>query len=154
MKYSPMLREIKQYKTATALTPLFTALEVVMEVLIPYVTAMIIDRGISAGNMGNVIKYGAVMLGMAALSLLFGIGAGWFGAYSSTGFARNLRKAMYEKIQTYSFSNIDKFSTAGLITRMTTDCTNVQTAFQMILRSLSCSSESWCSSPSSPPLSA
>ena len=134
MKYSPMLREIKQYKTATALTPLFTALEVVMEVLIPYVTAMIIDRGISAGNMGNVIKYGAVMLGMAALSLLFGIGAGWFGAYSSTGFARNLRKAMYEKIQTYSFSNIDKFSTAGLITRMTTDCTNVQNAFQMILR--------------------
>ncbi|MEE1300956.1 MAG: ABC transporter transmembrane domain-containing protein, partial [Acutalibacteraceae bacterium] len=120
MKYSPMLREIKEYKTATALTPLFTALEVVMEVLIPYVTAMIIDRGISAGSMSNVIKYGAVMLGMAALSLLFGIGAGWFGAYSSTGFARNLRKAMYEKIQTYSFSNIDKFSTAGLITRMTT----------------------------------
>ena len=134
MKYSPMLREIRQYKTATALTPLFTALEVVMEVLIPYVTAMIIDRGISAGSMSNVIKYGAVMLGMAALSLLFGIGAGWFGAYSSTGFARNLRKAMYEKIQTYSFSNIDKFSTAGLITRMTTDCTNVQNAFQMILR--------------------
>lgn len=134
MKYQPMLRQLKNYKKDTVLTPIFTALEVVMEVLIPYITAMIIDRGISAGNMSNVLKYGLAMLGMAALSLAFGVGAGWYAAASSTGFAQNLRKAMYEKIQTYSFSNIDKFSTAGLITRMTTDVTNVQNAFQMVVR--------------------
>ncbi len=134
MTLKPIVREIRQYKRDTILTPVFAALEVVMEVLLPYVTAMIIDRGIDAGNMNNVIKYGVAMLGMAALSLLFGVGAGWFGASASTGFAQNLRKAMYRKIQEYSFSNIDKFSTAGLITRMTTDVTNVQNAFQMILR--------------------
>ncbi len=134
MKYNPMLAQLKEYKTATIMTPVFTALEVIMEVLIPYVTAMIIDRGINAGSMSNVVKYGIAMLGMAALSLLFGVASGWFGAKSSTGFAKNLRQAMYEKIQTYSFSNIDKFSTAGLVTRMTTDVTNVQNAFQMILR--------------------
>lgn len=134
MTVKPLVRELKQYKRDTVLTPTFTALEVVMEVLLPYVTAMIIDRGISEGNMQNVIKYGVAMLGMAALSLLFGVAAGWFGASASTGFAQNLRKAMYEKIQTYSFSNIDRFSTAGLVTRMTTDVTNVQNAFQMVLR--------------------
>ena len=134
MQIKPLLHEIKEYKRDTVLTPVFTALEVVMEVLIPYVTAMIIDRGIDAGNMGNVVKYGLAMLGMAALALLFGVAAGWFGASASTGFARNLRKAMYEKVQTFSFSNIDRFSTAGLITRMTTDVTNVQNAYQMVLR--------------------
>ncbi len=134
MQVRPILREVKEYKRDTFLTPLFAGLEVVMEVLIPYVTAMIIDRGIDAGNMQNVVKYGLAMLGMAALALLFGVGAGWFGASASTGFARNLRKAMYEKVQTFSFSNIDKFSTAGLITRMTTDVTNVQNAYQMVLR--------------------
>lgn len=134
MQVRPILREVKEYKRDTFLTPVFAALEVVMEVLIPYVTAMIIDRGIDAGNMQNVVKYGVAMLGMAALALAFGVGAGWFGASASTGFARNLRKAMYEKVQTFSFSNIDKFSTAGLITRMTTDVTNVQNAYQMILR--------------------
>ena len=134
MQVKPLLREVKEYKRDTFLTPLFAALEVVLEVLIPYVTAMIIDKGIDAGNLHNVYKYGVAMLGMAALSLLFGVGAGWFGASASTGFARNLRKAMYERIQTYSFSNIDKFSTAGLITRMTTDVTNVQNAYQMVLR--------------------
>ncbi|MBQ8063552.1 MAG: ABC transporter ATP-binding protein, partial [Clostridia bacterium] len=134
MQIKPLLHEIKEYKRDTVLTPVFTALEVVMEVLIPYVTAMIIDRGIDAGNMGNVVKYGLAMLGMAALALLFGVAAGWFGASASTGFARNLRKAMYEKVQTFSFSNFDRFSTAGLITRMTTDVTNVQNAYQMVLR--------------------
>ena len=134
MQVRPILREVKEYKRDTFLTPLFAGLEVVMEVLIPYVTAMIIDRGIDAGNMQNVVKYGLAMPSMAALALVFGVGAGWFGASASTGFARNLRKAMYEKVQTFSFSNIDKFSTAGLITRMTTDVTNVQNAYQMVLR--------------------
>lgn len=134
MTLKPILGELKQYKRDTVLTPLFTALEVVMEVLIPYVTAMIIDRGINEGNMGNIVKYGMAMLGMAALSLLFGVAGGWFGASASTGFARNIRRAMYERIQTFSFANIDKFSTAGLVTRMTTDVTNVQNAFQMMLR--------------------
>ncbi|MBR5753867.1 MAG: ABC transporter ATP-binding protein [Clostridia bacterium] len=134
MTFSPLLREVKQYKAVTLLTPLFTALEVVMEVLIPYVTALIVDRGISEGNMHNILKYGVAMLGMAALSLLFGVLAGWFAASASTGFAQNLRKAMYGNIQTFSFSNIDRFSTAGLVTRMTTDVTNVQNAFQMVLR--------------------
>ncbi len=134
MTFTPLLREVKQYKAATILTPLFTALEVVMEVLIPYVTALIVDRGISEGNMHNILKYGVAMLGMAALSLLFGVLAGWFAASASTGFAQNLRRAMYGNIQTFSFSNIDRFSTAGLVTRMTTDVTNVQNAFQMVLR--------------------
>ncbi|MBO7690484.1 MAG: ABC transporter ATP-binding protein [Clostridia bacterium] len=134
MQVRPILREVKEYKRDTFLTPLFAGLEVVMEVLIPYVTAMIIDRGIDAGNMQNGVKYGLAMLGMAAQALVFGVGAGWFGASASTGFARNLRKAMYEKVQTFSFSNIDKFSTAGLITRMTTDVTNVQNAYQMVRR--------------------
>ena len=134
MQMKPFFSQIKEYKRDTLLTPVFTALEVIMEVLIPYVTAMIVDRGISVGSMDNIVKYGAAMLGMAALSLAFGVGAGWFGASASTGFARNLRKAMYENIQRFSFSNIDRFSTAGLITRLTTDVTNVQNAFQMILR--------------------
>ena len=134
MTLKPLTSQIREYKRDTILTPTFTALEVVMEVLLPYVTAMIIDRGISEGNMNNILKYGLAMLGMAFLSLLFGVAAGWFGASASTGFAQNLRKAMYRSIQDFSFSNIDKFSTAGLITRMTTDVTNVQNAFQMILR--------------------
>ena len=134
MQLKPITSQIKEYKRDTILTPVFTALEVVMEVLLPYVTAMIIDRGISESNMNNILKYGLAMLGMAFLSLLFGVAAGWFGASASTGFAQNLRKAMYRNIQEFSFSNIDKFSTAGLITRMTTDVTNVQNAFQMILR--------------------
>lgn len=126
--------QVKQYKLVSLLTPVFTALEVFMEVLIPFVMASIIDRGITSGNMGAVYGYGAAMLALAFLSLLFGALAGKFGAEASTGFAANLREAMYEKIQTFSFSNIDKFSTAGLVTRMTTDVTNVQNAFQMLLR--------------------
>ena len=129
-----VLGEVKEFKAPSLLTPLFAALEVVMEVLIPYVTAWIIDRGINQHSMKNIWKYGGIMVGMALLSLLFGVLAGKFAAASSTGFARNLRKAMYNNIQTFSFSNIDKFSTAGLVTRMTTDVTNIQNAYQMILR--------------------
>lgn len=127
-------RFIGKYKKASILTPIFTAMEVFMEILIPYVTASIIDNGIEAGNMSNVLIYGGVMVGLALLSLFFGIQAGRYASYASTGFAYNLRDGMYENIQKFSFSNIDKFSTAGLITRMTTDVTNLQNAYQMILR--------------------
>ena len=116
------------------LTPLFTALEVVMDVLIPWVTARLIDLGINAGDMAAVYRYGGLMVVMALLSLAFGILAGRFSAYASTGFAANLRSAMYRNIQTFSFSNIDKYSTAGLVTRMTTAVQNLQQAFQQILR--------------------
>ncbi len=129
-----LLKHVKEFKTVSILTPTFTALEVLVEVLIPYVTAWIIDRGIQAGNMSNVYKYGGLMLVMAFLGLTFGVLAGRFGAKASTGFGRNLRRAMYDNIQTFSFSNIDKFSTGGLVTRMTTDVTNVQNSYQAILR--------------------
>lgn len=125
---------IGKYKKASILTPIFTALEVFMEILIPYITASIIDKGIEAGNMNNVLLYGGIMVGLAFLSLFFGIQAGRYASLASTGFAYNLRDGMYENIQKFSFSNIDKFSTAGLITRMTTDVTNLQNAFQMIIR--------------------
>lgn len=126
--------QVKQYRKVSLLTPLFTALEVFMEVLIPFIMASIIDKGIMDGNIKAVYVYGGIMLVMAFLSLCFGALAGKYGAEASTGFAANLREAMYENIQTFSFSNIDKFSTAGLVTRMTTDVTNVQMAFQMLLR--------------------
>lgn len=127
-------RFIGKYKKASILTPIFTAMEVFMEILIPYVTASIIDNGIEKGNMNNVLIYGGIMVALALLSLFFGIQAGRYASYASTGFAYNLRDGMYENIQKFSFSNIDKFSTAGLITRMTTDVTNLQNAYQMILR--------------------
>ena len=126
--------QIKQYKKETILTPVFASLEVVMETLMPIVMAKIIDNGIEAGNMSYVYKCGGVMVLMAFLSLAFGVVAGRLAATASTGFSYNLRQSMYENIQTFSFSNIDKFSTAGLVTRMTTDVTNVQNAFQMIIR--------------------
>lgn len=126
--------QIKQYKTVSLMTPLFTALEVFMEVLIPFVMASIIDKGITAGNVTMVYRYGILMLVLAFFSLIFGALAGKYGAEASTGFAANIREAMYENIQTFSFSNIDKYSTAGLVTRMTTDVTNVQIAYQMLLR--------------------
>ena len=129
-----LFRQIKQYKKVSILTPIFTALEVVMEVAIPFVIAYIIDDGISAGNMGNVYLYGGLMLVIAFLSLLFGALAGKYAAAAASGFACNLREGMYENIQRFSFSNIDKFSTAGLVTRMTTDVTNLQNAYQMVLR--------------------
>lgn len=128
-----LYQQIKQYRTAALLTPAFTALEVLMDVLIPYVTASLIDKGINAGDMENVYFYGAIMLGMAFLSLAFGIIGGRFSAYASTGFAANLRLAMYQNIQRFAFSDIDKYATSGLITRMTTDVNSLQSAFQQIL---------------------
>ena len=129
-----LYRQIGKYRRAALATPLLTALEVVMDVLIPYVTAMLIDRGIMAGQMEAVYKYGLMMVGMAFLSLFFGIMAGRVSAYASTGFAANLRRAMYRNIQTFSFQDIDKYSTSGLVTRMTTDVNALQNAFQQILR--------------------
>ncbi len=122
------------YKRAAVLTPLFAALEAVMDVLLPTIMAFIIDQGIEKGDMNAIIKYGLLTFLVAAVALVLGVLAGKYAAEASTGFAGNLRDAMYENIQHYSFSNIDKFSTAGLVTRMTTDVTNVQNAFQMIER--------------------
>lgn len=129
-----VLREVRQYRTALILTPFWTSAEVVMGVLIPYVTASLIDKGLNAGNLPAVYKYGGMMLGLAVLSLVFGILAGRYAAYSSTGLAANLRQAMYTNIQRFSFSDIDKYSTAGLVTRMTTDVSSIQNATQMLLR--------------------
>lgn len=125
---------IKEYKAASIATPIFMILEVIMETAIPVLMASIIDKGVEAGNMKHIYTVGAMMVVVAALGLLFGVLGGKYGAKASTGFARNLRKAMYGNIQTFAFSNIDKFSTAGLVTRLTTDVTNVQNAYQMILR--------------------
>ena len=129
-----LYRQIGKYRWAALATPLLTALEVVMDVLIPYVTAWLIDLGINASNMQAVYRYGLLMLGMGLLSLLFGILAGRVSAYASTGFAANLRSAMYRNVQTFAFGDIDKYTTAGLVTRMTTDVQNLQQAFQQILR--------------------
>lgn len=129
-----ILKELRQYKTAAILTPIFTALVVVMDVFIPYVTADLIDKGINASDMGNVWKYGGIMILLSCAGLFFGILSGFNGAYSSSGLAANLRKAMYSNIQRFAYSDIDKFSTAGLVTRMTTDVSNIENAFQMALR--------------------
>ena len=129
-----LYKQIGQYRLAAVATPLLTALEVVMDVLIPSVTAMLIDRGIMAGDMQAVNRYGLLMVGMALLSLLFGILAARVSAYASTGFASNLRMAMYKNIQRFSFQDIDKYTTSGLVTRMTTDVNSLQNAFQQILR--------------------
>ena len=123
-----------EYKAASIKTPLFAALEAIMDVLLPTIMAFIIDQGIEKGDMNAIIRYGLLTFLVAAIALVLGVLAGKYAAEASTGFAGNLRDAMYENIQHYSFSNIDKFSTAGLATRMTTDVTNVQNAFQMILR--------------------
>lgn len=129
-----IVKQIKQYKKPSLLTPLFATLEVIMEVLIPYVIAAIVDKGIDGGNINAVYRYGAIMLVLAMCSLMFGILAGKYAAAASAGLACNLRDSMYENIQRFSFSNIDKFSTAGLVTRMTTDVTNIQNAYQMVIR--------------------
>lgn len=129
-----ILAQVRKYKLASILSMVFAAAEVVMEVILPLLTAAIIDKGISVGDMGKVYLYGGLMILAALLSLSFGILAGKFAAQASTGVACNIRDAMYENIQTYSFSNIDKYSTAGLVTRLTTDVTNVQNAYQMIIR--------------------
>ena len=129
-----LLAQVKEFKKASFLTPVFMILEVVVETLIPLVMADMIDHGVEAGNISYLYQRGAIMALLAVAGLITGILGGKYGAYASSGFARNLRKAMYTNIQTYSFSNIDKFSTASLITRLTTDVTNLQNAYQMILR--------------------
>lgn len=129
-----VLRYVKNYKKDSFLTILFTVLEVFMEVLLPFVTSYIIDKGIEAGNINNVYKFGGLMLVMAALSLVFGALGGKYVASASSGFAANLRKGIYDKVQTFSFANIDRFSTPSLVTRMTTDITNIQNAYMMTLR--------------------
>lgn len=129
-----IISQIKQYKRDTILAPVFAALEVCMEVMIPFITSMIIDRGLQAGNIRNVYVYGLVLLVIAAFSLVFGALAGNFAASASAGVAGNMRNSIYRHIQEFSFSNIDKFGTPGLVTRLTTDVTNLQNAFQMVIR--------------------
>ncbi len=129
-----LLQEVKEYKRASIATPICMIVEVVFEMMIPLLMASIIDNGVEKGDMNHVYKVGALMLLVAALGLTAGILGGRFGAKASTGFAKNLRMAMFNHIQTFSFANIDKFSTAGLVTRLTTDVTNMQQAYQMILR--------------------
>ena len=126
--------QVKEFKRDSFLTPVFMIMEVIMETIIPLLMASIIDHGVEAGNMKHIWLIGALMILTALASLTFGILGGVYGARASTGFARNLRRAMYDNIQTFSFSNIDKFSTSGLVTRLTTDVTNIQNAYQMILR--------------------
>ena len=129
-----LLREVKEYKKASIATPLFMVLEVLMEMMIPYLMASIIDDGVNAGDMGHICKVGGIMVAAAAVGLLAGLAGGRYGAKASAGLAKNLRETMFNHIQTFSFANIDKYSTAGLVTRLTTDVTNVQNAYQMTLR--------------------
>jgi len=132
--FKTLLKQVKQYKWVAIATPVCMLLEVLMETMIPFLMASIIDNGVNAGDMGHIVKIGVLMIVTALIGLLGGLLGGRFGAKASTGFARNLREAMYNHIQTFSFANIDKFSTAGLITRMTTDVNNLQMSFQMCLR--------------------
>lgn len=129
-----LAKQIKEYKSASLVTPIFMILEVAMEMVIPLLMASIIDDGVQAGDMKHIFAIGCYMILAAIVGLFAGVMGGKYGAKASTGFARNLRESMYENIQTFSFSNIDKFSTAGLVTRMTTDVTNIQNAYQMLLR--------------------
>lgn len=129
-----LAKSIREYKKTTILTPIFVALEVIMEILIPFIMAKLVDYGIYGNNMPLVYKLGLLLIGLAALSLAFGVIAGKLAAKASTGFAKNLRHDMYYKVQEYSFENIDKFSTSSIITRMTTDVTYVQQAYQMLTR--------------------
>ncbi len=126
--------QIKEYKRDSILTPVFMLLEVIMETIIPLMMASIIDDGVNRGNMKHIYLTGTGMTIVAVLGLFAGVMGGKYGARASAGFAKNLRKAMYENIQTFSFSNIDRYSTAGLVTRLTTDVTNLQNSYQMILR--------------------
>ena len=129
-----LMAQVKEYKKASLVTPVFMVLEVLMEILIPTLMALLIDNGVSTGTVRYVCIVGGIMVVMAVLSLVFGVLAGRYAAKASSGFARNLRKGMFENIQSFSFQNIDKYSTAGLVTRMTTDVTNLQNSYQMILR--------------------
>ncbi len=131
-----LLKQIKEYKKASILTPCFMLGEVIMETLVPLMMASIIDKGVNVpgGDIHHICVVGAFMIVAAAMGLYFGLMGGKYGAYASAGFAKNLRKSMFDNIQTFSFSNIDKYSTAGLVTRMTTDVTNVQNSYMMLLR--------------------
>lgn len=129
-----LLKEVKEFKRASIATPIFMIFEVLMEMVIPFLMASIIDDGVNAGDIGHIYRVGGIMIVAALLGLAAGIGGGRYGAKASAGFARNLREAMFNNIQTFSFANIDKYSTAGLVTRLTTDVTNVQNAYQMTLR--------------------
>ena len=131
-----IFKQVKEFKLASIITPISMILEVIMEMIVPYLMASIIDNGINVpgGNMNHILKVGAFMILAAVMGLAFGMVGARFGARASTGLAKNLREAMYNKIQTFSFANIDKFSTAGLVTRLTTDVTNIQMAYQMMLR--------------------
>ena len=129
-----LAQQVKEYKKVSMMTPVFMVLEVIMDTAIPLIMASIIDYGVEKGDINHIYKMGALMIVVAAFGLFTGYMGGVCGAKASTGFAKNLRKAMFENVQTFSFANIDKYSTAGLITRLTTDVTNVQMAYQMILR--------------------
>jgi ATP-binding cassette subfamily B multidrug efflux pump len=129
-----LARCIGEYRRDTILTPILVTLEVVMDVILPLLMAYLIDDGINQGNINIIVKYGFLLIGCAVLSLVFGASSGWFAANASAGFAKNLRKSMFYRVQEYSFSNIDKFSTASIVTRLTTDVTNVQNSFQLIIR--------------------
>ena len=129
-----ILKEVREYKRASLITPVFMILEVLMETMIPFLMASIIDDGVNAGNISHIYRTGGLMIVVALIGLFAGIGGGRFGAKASAGLAKNLRESMFNHIQTFSFANIDKFSTAGLVTRLTTDVTNIQNAYQMILR--------------------
>ncbi len=127
-------KQLKEFRKDSILTPCFMIIEVIMEMVIPLMMASIIDKGVNVGDIHHIYKMGVYMVVAATIGLWAGIMGGKYGARASAGFARNLRKGMYENIQTFSFANIDKFSTAGLVTRMTTDVTNIQNAYQMMLR--------------------
>ena len=129
-----LAQHIKEYKKASIITPIMMVVEVFMDTLLPFLISWIIDDGVNGGDMGVIVKVGLMMVGCAAVGLMTGIGGGYFGAKASAGFAKNLRKAMFANIQTFSFREIDKYSSSGLVTRMTTDVTNVQNAYQMLLR--------------------
>ena len=129
-----LLKEVKEYKAASIATPFFMILEVLFETLIPFLMASIIDKGVNTGDIHHIYNVGVIMIVAAFCGLLAGMAGGRYGAKASTGFAKNLRNKMFDQIQTYSFANIDHFSTAGLVTRLTTDVTNVQNAYQMMLR--------------------
>ena len=132
--HTAIFAHVGEFKVPAILTPTFMVGEVIMEMIIPLLMASIIDHGVNAGDMGHIMKIGAWMILAAGAGLLFGLGGAWCGARASTGLARNLRKAEFEHIQKFSFANIDHFGVSGLITRLTTDVTNIQNAFQMMLR--------------------
>ena len=127
-------KSIREYKKPALLTPFFMVFEVIMEMLIPLLIAKLVDYGIDAGNMNEIIQYGVLLVAASCVSMLFGVLGGRSAAVASAGFARNLRHDLYYRIQNFSFTNIDKFSSSGLVTRLTTDVTNVQNAFQMLIR--------------------